>query len=121
MTEVLRRAVVRDRIGVPAGQRAQQLVERPGMSKLVRGEGGHRHVLLELRGDTRPLAVPEPKDELVVRQGEQELLQSRPCRGIGRAGARGRASAPGRAHLSRAFGLDWPVRSRAAASLSRIT
>ena len=102
-------AVVGERVGIGAGQLAEQPVERGRVAQLVLGERAHRDVLLEERRDPGPLRVGEADHELVVGHRAEQLRQ----RG-GREGGRG-------GHFERAFGLAWPDCARAAASLSRIT
>ena len=64
------------------------------MPELVLGEGAHRDVFLEQRGDAGPLRIGEADDELVVGHRQKEAVE-----------AEDRLGGGGRAHRARAFGL----------------
>ncbi len=125
----LGRPVVGPGVGVAAvgDGVGEQAVERLGVAELVLGERADRDVLLEDRADPRPLGIAEPDDELVVGHAEQEDRE-RPLAAVAGAAEvhRERLEGPidpaGR-HFAPllAFGFAWPLTSRAAASLSRIT
>ena len=131
MVVPLGRPVVGDRVGVAAvgEQLGQQLVERPGVAELVLGERAHRDVLLEERGDPRPLGIGESDDELVVGHGEENEGQRVPGGGEQRlpaADRRRHGRAPG-SPLVGSFVVGSPAAgasarpARTAASLSRMT
>ena len=129
--------IVREGVLVPTvvEDLGKELVQRPRVAQLVLRDRADRDVLLEQRRDARPLGIHEAGDELVVRHRQQQPREGvaglrRQRLGGARSGRRPDGAhvgsferrPPVRSWLSaRAAGLAVPARSRAAASLSRIT
>ena len=91
MPVVVRLAVVGDCVLVAAvvENLGQELVQRPGVAELVLRDRADRDVLLEQRRDARPLGIHEPRDELVVGHGQQQLGERDPGLHLDRSLQRG--------------------------------